>query len=508
MYLQRIRVPDFRVLKNVDISFEKEFKPSIFPIGSLNGGGKSTLLQLIFVLLHCSNHPDRIDFLKNLIEDFRIDQDSDKRVLAIMDIWNGYQNVELEFFSCKETYIKKIFKKNSFYFENQDNEYFNITFSTELQILKSQILNLNKINEKLEKNLNEIINLENIENKNERIFRLRQIIRSLQNEYELTKLVDTISITRELSNENFINFTEQTSRFINKELEKNQINIEKISAKLKEIEYFAKIFTEYLSQNQIIHICDIYSNNIHEEKEIFICHLDNLNISEANSFLSDLSNKVFLAAHISQIFLFLASNSRKSLFKTQVKNDLNENNYYLQLKKEKIKLPGFFTYDFMNIDILIKSFTEARDQDFIQAIETGEYGVSYKALLNDLNAMLINKKINLNKDFSGINFKRNDDDVELYPEDLSHGELKRLCIYMWLKYNKIENAIVLMDEIEIAFHPDWQYQIVRDLEQWSPTNQYILATHSYDLCEAVTPAHVKLLPPKLINPNKSPSSEI
>ncbi len=57
-----------------------------------------------------------------------------------------------------------------------------------------------------------------------------------------------------------------------------------------------------------------------------------------------------------------------------------------------------------------------------------------------------------------------------------------------------------MDEIEIAFHPDWQYQIVRDLEQWSSTNQYILATHSYDLCQAVTPAHVKELEPKLIKP--------
>jgi predicted ATP-binding protein involved in virulence len=47
MHLQRIQVPDFRVLKDVDISFEKEFTPRIFPLGSQNGGGKSTLLQLI-----------------------------------------------------------------------------------------------------------------------------------------------------------------------------------------------------------------------------------------------------------------------------------------------------------------------------------------------------------------------------------------------------------------------------------------------------------------------------
>jgi predicted ATP-binding protein involved in virulence len=64
---------------------------------------------------------------------------------------------------------------------------------------------------------------------------------------------------------------------------------------------------------------------------------------------------------------------------------------------------------------------------------------------------------------------------------------------MWLKYYQMNNAIVLMDEPEIAFHPDWQYQIVQDLLNWAPNNQYILATHSYEVCQALTPGHVKEL---------------
>jgi predicted ATPase len=110
-----------------------------------------------------------------------------------------------------------------------------------------------------------------------------------------------------------------------------------------------------------------------------------------------------------------------------------------------------------------------------------------------------NKQVNLRNDFSGLTFKINrfDDNVELYPEDLSHGELKRLSIYIWLKHNNIEDAIVLMDEIDIALHPEWQYQIVSDLIEWVPSNQYILATHSYELCNALTPSHVKVLEPKL-----------
>jgi len=120
--------------------------------------------------------------------------------------------------------------------------------------------------------------------------------------------------------------------------------------------------------------------------------------------------------------------------------------------------------------------------------------------MNDLKLILVNKKNNLNPDLSEVNFKldRDDENIEIHPEDLSHGELKRLSIYMWIKYRNIENAIVLMDEIEIAFHPDWQYQIISDLKQWAPSNQYILATHSYELCQALTPSHVKELEPKLL----------
>ena len=55
-----------------------------------------------------------------------------------------------------------------------------------------------------------------------------------------------------------------------------------------------------------------------------------------------------------------------------------------------------------------------------------------------------------------------------------------------------------MDEIEIALHPDWQYEIINELQDWSKNNQFILATHSYSLCEALTPSHVRELEPKLI----------
>ena len=380
MHIQRIQVPDFRALKDVDITFEKEFTPRIFPIGSQNGGGKSTLLQLIFVLLHCSGNPDRVEFIQNLLDGFHVNHESGKRTLAVIDIWDGSKTVRLDFFVCNESFIPKDNEVT------EDNEHKVRRRSPRVNILKKH-------------------NLSDITNLNPR------------------------------------------------------------------------------------------GNNSSNFGERLICQTNDIDIVEIETFLTDLSNKMFLTAHISQIFLFLQPDNRKSLFKTQANN---QTNYYQQIKTANSKLPGFFTYDFLAIDILVEAFKKARDEDFKQAVEKGgNYGNNYVKLLAELNSILINKKINVQPDLSGINFKIDGDETELYPEDLSHGELKRLCIYMWLKYNSIEDAIVLMDELEISFHPDWQYQIVRDLEEWGATNQYILATHSYELCNAVTPAHVKELDPKL-----------
>jgi Fe-S cluster assembly ATPase SufC len=407
MKLLQVQVPDFRVLKDVDIKFDRRFVPNIFPLGSLNGGGKSTLLQLVFVLLHCCTNPERKIFIKNLLHGFTLNDDSSDRVLAIIKIWDGEKEVEIKFLVCHNTYIANIL--------NQNVE------------IKSPSDNLTLINENYIKNL------------------LAQ----------------------------------------NNESQNN-----------KDSGFHQYLYSQYLPLKHIIYICPYFSGVGVGENHLLCKIGDNLDINKAESWLDEISNKVFLAAPISQVFLFTSQTSRRLLFQQN-----SERDYDLDLKSSKSKLPGFFTYDFAPVDLLIKAFTSARDEDFRTAIETeGEYGKRYKELLAELNLLLANKKVNISTDFSTITFKldTNDKNIELYPEDLSHGELKRLSIYLWLKYNKIEDAIVLMDEIEIGFHPDWQYRIIPDLEQWSPSNQYILATHSYELCQALTPAHVRELEPKLI----------
>ena len=396
MHLLRVQVPDFRGLKDIDITFEKDFVPKIFPLGSQNGGGKSTLLQLTFMLLHCSADDDKKPFLQNLLQGFKVADGEEQRVLALIDIWDGEKIVKIEF-SCNKFAISEKMLNDS------------------------------------DKNIN-------------------------------SKELSYVDLDEDINSETFIDI--------------------------------CGILTEkktIVSNFNIIEITRLH------------CSFNNQSKEQSQLFLENISHKIFLAAPSTQVFQFLPQEARELLFKKSSKGD----NYYCILESVRDKLSGLFTYDFLAVELLIESFKAVRDRDFREAINTGSYGNSYQALIKELNLVLGIKKINLNEDFSGVNFQlyNNGENIELYPEDLSHGELKRLSIYAWLKSRNIEDAIVLMDEIEIAFHPDWQYQIISDLQEWGTSNQYILATHSYALCEALTPAHVKEIEPKLLKQESNITNE-
>jgi len=369
MQLLRVRVPNFRALKDVDLTFEKDFVPQIFPLGSLNGGGKSTLLQLIFVLLRSLAQPN---YVKNILDYVTLDRTGYAKI-ATFDILVDKQIVPVEF-NCHST-------------------------------RKCEIL------------------------------------------------TNTHS------------------------------------------QPFEDILVGKL---------DFYSGN---GGKGLCCHIPRLNSEARHSFFMELTSKVFLAAPSSQTYFFLPPEERKSLFKV-------DGNYNDVLDKAKKSLPGFFTYDAFSAATLSGFFRTAWDKDIDEKVTTGKYGDHYSQMLHDINQVIAGKTIvpqlintsqgsrPLEKDLiDSIIFKTNDG-TEIYPEDLSHGELKKLSIYAWLKANQIKDSIVLMDEIENGFHPDWQFQIVKELEAWEPSNQYILATHSYELCTALTPSHVKELEPKLLSTPK------
>ncbi|MEG3974376.1 AAA family ATPase [Microcoleus sp. herbarium8] len=504
MHLLRVQVPDFRGLKDIDITFEKDFFPKIFPLGSQNGGGKSTLLQLIFVLLHCSVDDDKKTFLQNLIQGFKVADGEDKKNLAIIDIWNGEKIVQIIFFACKNSFLKKSASLNVKIKNTEDITFYPVT---QFKGMEKQIADLEAVNKSLTLSSHRLDTIKNIEDNEQRFDTAKKEfmwIQQLVSNSRVSALISVVNSKKNVSIKEIERFQDEI-KYRLQEVENNLNNLKSTYGSCEEV--WEKII-EHLTEKNMTYICNYSSgkNSNDQQNEALLCNLSNIDRKETNDFLNRLSEKIFLAAPSTQVFLFLDRSARELLFKSH--SQTNEH-YFDKIKKSKSQLKGFFTYDFLDVDLLIEAFKAAIDKDIKEARETRKYGNSYQTLVNELSFLLSCKTINIDKDLSGVNLKleKNGETIELYPEDLSHGELKRLSIYLWLKFRNIEDAIVLMDEIEIAFHPDWQYQIISDLKEWTPSNQYILATHSYALCEALTPAHVKEIEPKLLKQQSNITNE-
>ena len=382
MRLLRVQVPEFRALKDVDISFEPDFTPQVFPLGSLNGGGKSTLLQLIFILLSLEK-PTTNSYLENITAKLKINNYGSIYDLATITILLQHE-------VCVELHHKKIC----------------------LKYLYGSVKTIDQ--------------------------------------YRNKKLNDTIYFYHESFGSNISILGELT-------LVDNDIKFD-----------------------DNFKLIDIIDDNR-------LCRLG-----------EQIIKKLFLISPSNQPYIFLQKDERRALFTKD-----NKTQYDQAVKKAQANLPNFFTFDF--VDVLVEVFRRARAKDFKERNKNNPFAYTEK-LESDINSLFIDgKKISsliieqqrhTEDEIQGIFFTL-PSGQKIYPEDLSHGELKRLAIFVLIKYHEMQDAIVLIDEIENGFHLDWQYTIVRNLVEWGKNNQYILATHSYELCTAVTPAHVKEIEPKL-----------
>jgi predicted ATP-binding protein involved in virulence len=492
MHLQRVQVPNFRVLKNIDITFEKERIPKIFPLASLNGGGKSTLLQLIFTLLTSCADEDKHEFLRNILKDFEIDDESGYTELATIEIIDDDDSavkiidnsVILEFFCHKS--FSLIDKLSS----DQENDILKKLGFSECLILSQKTKNeIDAINKEIA-----VIKHQKAQ---EEIRRLTESPLSQALEKYNTDLSRSLKISNHVFTDsgfgrpakdieiqlidNKLNQLLTDRNTI--ETQHNEINLA-IAARTKILNMLQAENTQYIVS---------YKDDVEHNESMLLCHIT----GGKDGKLEAISQKVFLAAPQGQVFLFFSREDIDSLF--SLPNSKKESNESI-IQRNNTKLTNFFLYDFAIINILADAFEKAFENDKRQAKKTrGEYGDEYSKLCKDMENVFTGKTIEPSEDSSQIIVKLlvNNEEVIMHPEDLSHGELRRLSFYIWLRTKAIKDSIVLVDEIEVGLHPDWQYQIVRDLEDWAPSNQYILATHSYEICSALTPAHVKEIEPKL-----------
>jgi energy-coupling factor transporter ATP-binding protein EcfA2 len=400
MFIERIEVPAFRVLRDVVLDFTGGHEPKIFPLASLNGGGKSTLLQLVFALLHCSvsGKPGPLGYLANILD--TQEYGGDEQVVARITLSHKGKRLDLEFVSIGFGVISSMIAEPP-----EDG------------------------------------------------FRTKDP-NALKRIYNALEALETFRIV-------------------------------------------------------------VHPKSADSVPRLLVCRSPGMTRPAIGAVLKASNRRVFLLGPSSQQYLFLGKAVRRGLLnkRPQDEEESDEQDgaqtaYHDALIAAVGALPGFLAYDWLTIDPLIDAFKQARDQDFQVVVRTGIYGTNYAQLKEAIKTVLVGKDVRPTENFDAIEFIVTDatgKQIVLGPEDLSQGELKRLMIFAWLRTHQMTDAVVLIDELETSLHPDWQFRIVRDLQEWGPNNQYILATHSYELCEMLTPSHVRELEPRL--PLRSSTSE-
>lgn len=480
MYVEKMEIPSFRVLHDVVLEFGGVYAPQVFPLGSENGGGKSTALQLIFVLLHCSAEPSRHVYLQNLLASDTGAGGSEERVIARLSIRIGQESHALEFVSLSNRFLAEKL-------ENQPANGFDAEWM--IEAARRSLAEVEADIERLER-IPLPITIEN------------WVLRTWDTPLSRLQRPGTPQEAKQiLGSEN--SRLREDAKQLNAHIDTLSADWQRTRSILTALNY--KFITTYRG-----------TVPTEQQTRALICRAPGLSISKVEELLSAASSKVFLLGPSNQQYLFLPKDTRKALLKTKQRPQPSKNpaapvtkqrpqiEYLTSLDEAESAMDGFFAYDWLSVEPLVRLFLSARDEDFQNVVKNGHYGDRYTTLLQEVNNLLFGKKVRPQVDPSGnvvgIEFVVTDEsgaETLLSPEDLSQGELKRLMIYAWLRANSATEALVLIDEIEASFHPDWQVGIVRDLEEWGPKNQYLLATHSYELCQALTPRHVRELQPRL-----------
>ncbi len=441
MFLKKVTFDNYKHLSDVDISFLPQENFSIFPIISENGGGKSSFLQLLFTFLHCAFVPERQQYLKNILESFFVT--TQNKIIPILSVeleFNG-ENINLEF--CISPNDNKKFNFNAILdkaridnFQNRKNKIeINATLVREvifdLQSSKISIdIAIDKLDEVLD--LQEKQELLNNENLDKRLTILENVSNKLDGFYEYIAMqliaLKTMDVTSEIHNLN------------------NKLRSANLSYHF-----------HYNNNNDVL----LFKSNTELEK------------------LQEIANHIYLASPNTQVLHFLQDQQIASLFDTRLNTkEPKQNNYDLILQEVQKDLQGLFNYDFSIVDLILEACKKARDLDFQDVLETGQYGSRFTQTINELNNFLNDKVIHIDKDFESFYFSKKNSHTKLSPKDLSHGELKKLSIYVWLKFIINRNSLILMDEVDIGLHPNWQRDIHDDLQHWSENSQFVIATHS------------------------------
>lgn len=477
MFLESVQVTQFRGLQNLDLSFNSSFKPKVFPISSENGGGKSTLLQLIFILLSCSTNSAKHQYVKNLLQVENLAEIAKQQFFVKLKVSDSTSANDLKF---------SILASN--------NDYYSSSFDSIMDVKNFEVA-IESI-ERLTSIL-KVLGPQRLLNHSQSGIKIEMAKR--QNRH-IESLFEILLITGNVKDKKRI----QTLLSNFKDNKLTNASFEWLKTKAQDLldskeDFRRGLQASHQEQSQLL-------GELDDTDSLYLMHINRDYVlvfhgHESYDYLKEcIANKVYLASHVSQIALFLERRARQSIF------DLNTgiySSYDDGLNCASSDIDNFITLNRPDLTLLNQALIDARNNDFDIALSnSGNYGDQVKEILHSLNGFLNRKTSQYikDKDISelwSLQFKDEVTGKVLFPEDLSHGELKKLGLFIWLSFSVSKGSLVLMDEVEIGLHPDWQYELPNDFASWSPNSQFLLATHSYELCNALTPAHVVEINSKL-----------
>lgn len=444
MRLKKIEITQYRNLKNVTIDLEKNDYSSVYALASVNGGGKSTLLQFVFTLLRCFTVSSKQVYIQNLLAD--VEWPDKEHLLARFIFEKANEQYELSFSVIPTD------NKNDLDFDS----------IPDLQAIQHKIRGI-EVN---------IILLQGFLHLQDALIRSKKVTEETKR--ELKELKHKYTFNSEQLNDLYLISLRTDSfeaymdffRAVRKQILEDKEEIKSLQPELT----YQKEKKEQLERNLL------------KAKRFYIAHINNnehvlLASSDAPRALHhELSHKVYLNAPTSQIFHFLSNSEKQQIFNAL--ESQSSNSYEEAVTKAKEQLGRFFTYDFTPSRLILQAFETAFEHDNLLKRQSGSYGDHYDKLQTELSAFLPGKNISIDEKMTRVIYSLKDTGKELSPADLSHGELKKLSLFVWLKYIIEPDTIILMDEVDIALHPSWQYQLTKELPTWSKNSQFILATHS------------------------------
>lgn len=456
MRITKLKIPHFKVLENIDIDFG-DAEGSVHPVISVNGGGKSTLLQFVFTLLHFGLKPREDGFVNDYMGN----------ITSGMGITQNICTLNLSI--------------------NNNNQYLNFK-----KLASNTLLNNHHKVEEIQRIIKNISIYERLMTLLEQIkldFRRKSKDYSIELIESFVETLNQLYSSKEEADEDISFYFDVESLIIGEGGFDDEIQVEetyrvlpKVHKKIIEIvrNRFLFLSKKQKELDEIIDLNGLYNKDTfaylgksRNEDSHFILE-SNCNDEEIKS----ISDNIHIISPITQLIHFAPKSLNDELF-------VEDSYYFIKVMNGYVnRANNFSVYNYFPRKLVVNTLKEARNNDFKLALETsGNYGSELKAFVESLNFItngnsFVIDDINKEEDeFLNIHLISKSGE-KINVSSLSHGELKKLNIFLWLHQMKHKEGIFLMDEVDLGLHPSWQMDIVQELREWASKGQFLLATHS------------------------------